>query len=202
MIFTQPWSFHVSRKKITSYHSWKLMCTSSHLKMNAGHRWIKPMFTGLYTRQDSFTAWRYKISLIKCLANCAVSIYSANYLPAEFQQLKQIFSSNGYPRRLEENTLNYVVHPKLKSFGPAKCSISLRFPWKGQRNADMVENSVKKAVSPAFPACEEKVIYTSKPAFQGSAKDNITAHSQANVIFSCRCGARLWGKRYSVLKTR
>ena len=164
----------------------------------------KPTFTGLYTRWDSFTARRYKINLIKCLANRAVRICSTNYLPAELQQLKQIFSSNGYPRRLVENTLNSVVCPKLKSFGPAKCSISLRFPWKGQRNADMVENSVKKAVSPAFPACEVKVVYSSKPAFQGSVKDNVPAHSQANVIylFSCRCGARYVGKTTQRLENR
>ena len=47
----------------------------------------------------------------------------------------------------------------------------------------MVENSVGKAVSPAFPACEVKVVYSSKPAFQGiSVKDEIPAHSQANVM--------------------
>ena len=36
-----------------------------------------------------------------------------------------------------ENTLNSVVYPKLKSFGPAKCSIDFRLPVKGQRNADI-----------------------------------------------------------------
>ena len=45
----------------------------------------------------------------------------------------------------------------------------------------MVENSVKKAVSSAFPACEGKVVYTSKLAFQGRMKDNIPTHSQADV---------------------
>ena len=103
-----------------------------------------------------------------------------------------------------ENTLNSVVHPKLKSFGPAKCSIYLRLPWKGQRNADMVENSMKKAVTPAFPACEVKVVYTSKPAFQGSMKDNMRwpILKERSCTYSC-AGVKpgMWGKRHNVLKT-
>ena len=68
----------------------------------------------------------------------------------------------------------------------------------------MVENSVKKALSPAFPACEVKVVYTSKPAFQGSVKDNMPTHSQANVIylFPCQCEALYVGKTTQCLENR
>ena len=42
----------------------------------------KPTFNRVYTRWDSFTAQKYKINLIKCLANRAVRIMMLNELPA------------------------------------------------------------------------------------------------------------------------
>ena len=127
----------------------------------------KSTFTGLYTRWDSFTAQKYKINLIKCLANRVKRICSPKYLSAEFDKLRQIFTCNGFPKRVVDRILEMVQNPKPSIFGPAKCPVYLRLPWKGLRPAEMVLQAVKKAVNPAFPPCEVRVVYSSRTAFQG-----------------------------------
>ena len=157
----------------------------------------KPTFTGQYTRWDSFTAQRYKINLVQCLVNRTKRICSSTYLPAELDNLRRIFSNNRYPRLTVDRTIDRTLNPRRKQFGLAICSIYLCLPWKGQRPVEMLERAVMKAVNPTLPTYEEKVVYASKPVFQGSLKDQIPTHEKSNGIylFTCRCGDRYVGKK-------
>ena len=96
-----------------------------------------------------------------------------------------------------------VQNPKPLIFGQAKCPVYLRLPWKGLRTAEMVLQAVKKEVNPAFPACEVRVVYSSRTAVHGSLKDVIPTLQKSNVIcLSAKVGIGMWGKRLSAWRTR
>ena len=51
----------------------------------------KPTFTGLYTRFDSFSARKQKLSLIKCLIDRTHKIASKKFLQSDLDKLKSLF---------------------------------------------------------------------------------------------------------------
>ena len=164
----------------------------------------KPTFTGLYTRWDSFTAERYKTNLIRCLVNRAVRICSSNLLSMEIEKVKQIFCNNGYPLAIIDRVVESTLNKKVRPFGPQKCPVYLRLPWKGKRPADSVERAVAKAVHSAYPTCAVKVVYGSQPAFPSCVKDVLPTLQKSNVIylFKCWCGSQYVGKTTQRLENR
>ena len=66
----------------------------------------KPTFTGLYTRFDSFSARKQKLSLIKCLIDRTYKISSEKFLQSDLDKLKSIFLSNGYLERILDRAFN------------------------------------------------------------------------------------------------
>ena len=90
----------------------------------------KPTFTGLYTRFDSFSARKQKVSLINCLIDRTYKISSEKFLQSDLKKLKSVFFSNGYPERIHDRAFNQSE--KDQPIGPAKCPIYLKLPWIGQ----------------------------------------------------------------------
>ena len=91
----------------------------------------KTTFTGLYTRYDSFSPKRQKISLIKCLINRTQKISSEKFLEKDLVNLKSIFLSNGYPGRLLDKLFDNNNKNGGKFIGQQKCSVYLKLPWLG-----------------------------------------------------------------------
>ena len=56
----------------------------------------KPAFTGLYLSWDAFGPKSRKVNFIKCLTFRALKICSDNKIKSEFEQIKNLFLSNGY----------------------------------------------------------------------------------------------------------
>ena len=89
-------------------------------------------------------------------------------------------------------------------FGPQRCPVYPRLPWKGRRPVSFVESTVVKAVESCYRTCSVKVVYGSRPAFPGCVKDILPTHNKSNVIylFECRCGSRYVGKTTQRLENR
>ena len=62
------------------------------------------MFTGLYTRWESFGPTSLKIALIRSLKSRAIKICPDTALPDEVAQL-ELFANNGYPAQIVERTI-------------------------------------------------------------------------------------------------
>ena len=78
----------------------------------------KPTFSGQYTRWDSYSARSQKINLIRCLVNRAKRICSHNYLQEELDNIKKIFTNNGYPIGVIEKVLTSCLHQRDARIGP------------------------------------------------------------------------------------
>ena len=118
--------------------------------------------------------------------------------------MKEIFLLNGYPTNVIERIITATLRQQPKKFGPKKCAVYLRLPWKGRRPAEVVEAAVSKAVTSTYPMCEVKVVYGTHAAFRASVKDVLPTHQKSNVIylFRCRCGSRYVGKTTQRLENR
>ena len=111
---------------------------------------IKITFTGLYTRYDSFSPKRQKISLIKCLINRTQKISSVKFLEKDLVNLKSIFLSNGYPGRLLDKLFDYNNNNKEKFIGPEKCPVYLKLPWLGDISENYFEKALKNTMEKTF----------------------------------------------------
>ena len=93
----------------------------------------KPTFTGQYTRWDSYSSTRNKIALINILINRAQRICSPCNLPAEIDKIMNILRENGYPENIVKRYIHKFLNTtKDRKFGPDKCPVYIRMPWKGQ----------------------------------------------------------------------
>ena len=164
----------------------------------------KPTFTGQYTRWDSFTARKYKTNLIKCLVNRAMKICSPNLLEMEIENLRQIFTGNGYPQNIINKVMDAALNATAKPYGPKRCPVYLRLPWKGRGPAERTEIAVTSTVRATYPTCDVRVVYGTRHAFPDSIKDILPTHSKSNVIylFKCWCGSQYVGKTTQRLEMR
>ena len=110
----------------------------------------KTTFTGLDTRNDSFSPKRQKISLIKCLINRTQKISSVKFLEKDLVNLKSIFLSNGYPGRLLDKLFDYNNNNKEKFIGPEKCPVYLKLPWLGDISENYFEKALKNTTEKTF----------------------------------------------------
>ena len=68
----------------------------------------KPTFSGFYARWDSFCDNRQKINLVKSLTSRAIKICSPSTLEGELNNLRRIFTENGYPSEIVNNAIKKV----------------------------------------------------------------------------------------------
>ena len=166
----------------------------------------KPTFTGLYMRWDSFSPTRTKISLIRSLAIRALKICSQSTLADELEKLRVIFLENGYPSSVIETTFQIVVKPRLNKppLEPdKKMKVFLRLPWIGPKG-EKFRAEILDIIGRGFPRVKADVVFTTRKAFSGRAKDVLPATSQSLIIyeFTCRCSRAYVGKTTQVLGER
>ena len=148
----------------------------------------KPSFTGLYTRWDSFCPKLQKINIIKCLSQRAMKICSPQELETELSKLRVIFRNNGYPDSVIEETLTIVTERGRKVDKEDNCRTDravLRLPWIG-----MLSNKFKKEIVHATTAAYQTVqpvVFTTRYAFSGVAKDVLPMTSQSCLIYQYQC---------------
>ena len=77
------------------------------------------------------------IYIYLCVYVCVCSdskIYSNSEIINEFEQIKNSFLSNDYPKKVIVDTINLTVN-KFKNdnrpFDPSKCPVYVRLPWIG-----------------------------------------------------------------------
>lgn len=165
----------------------------------------KPTFTGLYMRWNSFSPSCRKTNLIKCLTHRAVNLCSPIHLAKEISNIRNIFVDNGFP----EHVVNACISSKVASlttqqkYGPRKCPIYVRLPWKGQVSIQF-ERQIKSAVSGCFGAADLRLIYCTKSLIPHTHKDRLPSSSLNNVIykFTCRCEAVYVGRTSQRLEDR
>ena len=148
----------------------------------------KPTFTGLYTRWESYSSRKQKLNLISTLTRRAKKICSEVYLENELNNVRSIFKFNGYPDSVVElqiqRTLDKIKQPPCSTV--PKCPVYLRLPWMGNYSIE-VNRQFNKLISSTYPAAQLRIINSKRPAFPGTQKDILPAHSKSNVIYSYRC---------------
>ena len=74
----------------------------------------KPTFTGLYMSLDAFAPKSRKVNLMKCLTFRVLKICSDSKIKSEFEQIKNLFLSNGYPEKIIADSINLTAN-KLRN---------------------------------------------------------------------------------------
>ena len=164
----------------------------------------KPTFTGLYIPWDSYCATKYKVNLVKTLVLRARRICSGSRLPSELDKLREMFVKNGYPMDL----LARLIRPgtdiqKELEYGPRRCTLYLRLPWKGQSSSSTAR-AIVSAVRSAYFAVNLNVVYSTTHAFN-LRKDTLPSPERSHIIyeFECRnCGSRYVGRTFQKLSMR
>ena len=164
----------------------------------------KPTFTGLYIPWDSYCATKYKVNLVRTLVLRARRICSESRLYNELDTLKKIFAKNGYPTDL----LSRLIRPgtdaqKEIEYGPRRCTLYLRLPWKGQCSSSMARTIVS-VVRSAYYAVNLNIVYSTTHALN-LRKDVLPSLQKSHVVyeFECRnCGSRYVGRTFQRLSMR
>ena len=157
------------------------------------HVYRKLTFTGLYTRFDSFSARKQKVSLINCLIDRTYKISSEKFLQSDLEKLKFIFLSNGYLERILDRAFNQSK--KDKPIGPTKCPIYLKLPWIGQISETFWQ-LIKLITEQTFFVDRFVGIFSTKTILPHTHKESLPASSSNCVVykFKCKCGSHYVGR--------
>ena len=111
----------------------------------------KPIFSGLYTRWDSFCPQQCKINLIKTLVYHALMISSKCFLGDEIKFIKSTLSKNGYPLSVLDSVVNDVMikFDRASRCTVNRCPVSLHLPYIGSRDERLVK-SITTAVGRCY----------------------------------------------------
>ena len=174
----------------------------------------KPTFTGLYTRWESFCDTRQKINLVKSLTSRAVKICSPSTLHQELDNLRQIFTENGYPSEVVNTTIKRVVeaastrsaNETRAATGPNDQSdkrVVLTLPWKGRVSTRFRKN-IEDVVHSSFQNVRMLVAFSTRRAFSAAVKDVLPTTMQSNVVyqFTCTCKCAYVGRTSQQLGER
>jgi hypothetical protein len=171
----------------------------------------KKTFTGVYLNWSSLTSRRYKISLIRCLAERVWRICSdEKERLVEINKLKVILERNDYPLDIIDRTLNLFIEnkakPKLVVEGPQPLKRFLKLPYVSGKCEDYARR-LKHLVNKNLPQVEFNVAFQA-PMTIGKLfpfKDNIKkAEERSLVVYSlkCSCGHEYIGKTSRILAHR
>ena len=81
--------------------------------------YLKPTFTGLYKRWDSYCATGQKFALLRSLTQRAKKFCSPQHLGNEITKLKSIFSINGYPEPIVDRVMRHFLESCPGPLAPA-----------------------------------------------------------------------------------
>ena len=82
----------------------------------------RPTFTGLSLSYDTFTPESRKVNMIKFFTFRVLKIFSDNTIKSEFEQIENLFLSNGYPEEvivdtIDKNVCKFTINIRL--LGPS-----------------------------------------------------------------------------------
>ena len=100
--------------------------------------------------------------------------------------------------------MSCTLTAKEPFYGPKRCPVYLRLPWKGNGISEIMARRIRRCVEPVYRCCAVRLSFSSKPMLPSSCKDHLPTHLTSNVIyrFECRCGLRYVGKTTQRLDTR
>ena len=145
----------------------------------------KPTFIGLYLNWHSFAPKSRKLNLIRCLSYKALNICSEFKIDNELRAIRDIFIDNVYPEDVIDSNIKYMVtkfKDTNKVFDPLKCPVYFRLPWVGFAT-ESITNKIASSVYHCYNAVYLRPIFTSRPAFNSTNKDNLPIFKQSNLIY-------------------
>ena len=172
----------------------------------------KKTFTGVYLNWTSLTARRYKIGLIKCLAERIWRIVSdETERLVEIEKLKLILAKNEYPAEVIDNTISKFIEKKKRNTTPVatveKMKRFLKLPYVNRKCEDYAYR-LKELVESNYTQVDFNVAFQA-PMTIGKLfpfKDNIkTTEERSMVIYEVKCstcGATYIGKTERILYYR
>ena len=145
----------------------------------------KPTFTGLYLSWDAFAPKSRKVNLIKCFTFRVLKICSDNKIKSEFEQIKNLFLSYGYPEEVIVDTINKTVYKfrnNIRPFGASKRPVYVRLTWVGSP-CQLIADKVSSSVTRCYYAAMVRTIFTTWAAFCSIHKDVLPIFQQSNLIY-------------------
>jgi len=171
----------------------------------------KKTFTGVYLNWNSLTSRRYKVSLIRCLAERIWRICSdEDQRKVELSKLKVILERNDYPVDIIERTIGKFIENKAKPVNqeqPEKeVKRFIKLPFVNNKCEDFAKR-LKLLVNKNYPQVEFNVAFQA-PMTIGKLfpfKDNIKKVTERSMVvykLKCSCGLEYIGKTERILAHR
>ena len=167
----------------------------------------KPTFIMLYRSWDAFAPKYRKVPQIKCLTFRALKICTDSKIKSEFEQIKNLLLSNGYPKEVIADTINSTVNKfrnDNRPFSPSECPVYVVWhPWIGSAS-QLIADKVTSSVACYYNAVKVRTIFTNRTAFQSTHKVVFPIFQQSNLInkFQCCCDATYIGHASQCLEVR
>ena len=153
----------------------------------------KPIFTGLYTRWESFRSSKQKSNLIKILIHTTTMIWSESTLDTEIKFISETLCNNGFPFSIVQTVIinKTTEFNKIKLVSTQKCPFYLHLHCLGgisERLAKQITQNVQRC----YFSSNVRVVFHTKPILTSIRKDVLLAHHNNSLIylFKCSCSLR------------
>ena len=153
----------------------------------------KDTFSGVYTNSASFMPDAYKRGLISTLLHRAFMICSSyKSFHNEIENLKKIFSKNGYRTRFVDKCifrfLNKLYDKKEAVLTVPKKDVTIMLPFLGSISWK-IKNDLLSSLKKAAPFCKLKIIFKTSRRLSStfSFKDKIPSSLVSGVIYRYTC---------------
>ena len=127
---------------------------------------MQGLFTGLYTKWDSFTPRKYKINLIRTLTfRCFRICSSPSLLRSSLSELRKLLSQNGYPAGIVNYNINDVLNrqqnrQREQTTTVPKKEILVILPFLGLQS-NVITKQLKACINKFYGCIDLRVIFQS-----------------------------------------
>ena len=124
----------------------------------------KPTFSGLYLKWDSFVPRQFKKSLVNGLLYRAWRLCSSlKLIDLEFNYIRELLSSNGYPRSFVGKCMSSFLSNQFRAspsplIGPRKKDAYLSLPFLGLQS-NKLSRQLKRLIARCCPCIKLHSIY-------------------------------------------
>ena len=153
----------------------------------------KVTFSGVYTHFGSFMPVTYKRGLVSTLLYRAYMINSTFFsLHTEIQNLKKIFSKNGYPSKFVDRCvstfLNKLYEKKVTVDTVPKMDLMIVLPFLGTASWQ-IKNELIKTFKKNVPFCNLKIVFKSGKRLSSffTFKDKLPKSLMSGVLYKYTC---------------
>ena len=153
----------------------------------------KVTFSGVYTHFGSFMPVMYKRGLVSTLLYRAYMINSTFFsLHTEIQNLKKIFSKNGYPSKFVDRCvstfLNKLYEKKVTVDTVPKMDLMIVLPFLGTTSWQ-IKNELIKTFKKNVPFCNLKIVFKSGKRLSSffTFKDKLPKSLMSGVLYKYTC---------------